>query len=374
MTHRPRIVHVYKDVYPAVEGGIERIIYHLARLCSARYDVGVIVAGRSWQAQRYQLAPDVTVEVVPCAGRPLSTPLAPGFLTALRRSHADLFHFHTPHPTGELAYLLAGGQTPAVVTYHSDVVRQAGAMKLYAPFFERFLRRMRVIMPTSRRYLETSPWLRRHRDRCEVVPLGYPLEDYTRTPPISERAAQLRALYGDYLLFLGCLRAYKGLDYLLEALRQTPEAHAVIAGEGAQGEALRAQAQALGLGGRVHFTGRVNQIEALALLHGAAFFVLPAHQRSEAFGLCQIEAMACGLPVISTNLPTGVPEVNADGVSGLVVPPADPAALASAIRRLLADSELRRTLGEGGRRRAEDLYTARLMAERVCAVYHRALR
>jgi len=245
-------------------------------------------------------------------------------VTALRRVGADLFHFHVPHPTGEMAYLLSGLRTPAVATYHSDVVRQRLAMKAYAPFFQRFLSRMRVIMPTSQRYLETSEPLAAHRARCRVVALGYPLEDYETTPEIERRAADLRARHGDFVLFLGCLRAYKGLEFLLRALERLPGVKAVIAGEGAQGPALKHMAGALGLGERVHFAGRVAQAEALALLHGAALFVLPACQRSEAFGLCQIEAMACGVPVISTDLPTGVPEVNRHGVSGLIVPPADP--------------------------------------------------
>jgi rhamnosyl/mannosyltransferase len=291
----------------------------------------------------------------------------------MRRLHADLFHFHVPHPTGEMAYLLSGLATPAVATYHSDVVRQRLAMKIYAPFFQRFLSRMRVIMPTSQRYLETSEPLAAHRARCRVVPLGYPLDDYESTPEIERRAAELRARHGDFILFLGCLRAYKGLEFLLRALATLPGVQAVIAGEGAQGPALKQLAGELGLEGRVHFAGRVGQAEAVALLHGAALFVLPACQRSEAFGLCQIEAMACGLPVISTNLPTGVPEVNRHGVSGLIVPPADPAALAEAIQELMSDEARRRELGEAGRRRAREFYRAERMAADVAAVYREAM-
>ena len=185
MARRPRILHVYKDVYPPVEGGIERIIHHLARLTPEEFEVRVLVASRSWRGGQRELAPGVPrviVTEVPSAGRLLSTPLAPGFLSALRHSGADLFHFHIPHPTGEMAYLLSGLKTPAVATYHSDVVRQRAAMTVYNLFFQRFLGRMRVIMPTSQRYLETSTQLGAHRARCRVVPLGYPLEDYAATP------------------------------------------------------------------------------------------------------------------------------------------------------------------------------------------------
>jgi rhamnosyl/mannosyltransferase len=139
------------------------------------------------------------------------------------------------------------------------------------------------------------------------------------------------------------------------------------------GVPLREMARELGIQGRTHFMGRVTPEEAVALLHAAAVFVLPSHLRSEAFGLCQIEAMACGLPVVSTDLPTGVPEVNRHGETGLIVPPGDARALAAAIKRLLDDPELRARLGEGGRRRARENYRAELMAQRVSAIYREVL-
>jgi rhamnosyl/mannosyltransferase len=370
MHHRPRIIHVYKDVYPPVEGGIERLINLLARLTPPEeFDVGVIVASRSRTGSRRPLAPGVMVEEVPSLGRALSTPLAPGFLAALRASRADLFHFHIPHPTGEVAWLLSGLKTPAVATYHSDVVRQRWVMPLYRFFFKPFLSRLRVIMPTSQRYLDTSPWLAPHRARCRVVPLGYPLRDYDPTPGVFRDTEKYRLDFGDFVLFLGCLRAYKGLPFLLKALARLPGVQAVVAGEGPMAPELKRMAAELGLAERVHFLGRVSHEQAVALLRAAAVFVLPSHLRSEAFGLCQIEAMACGLPIVSTNLPTGVPEVNRHGESGLIVPPADPPALAAAIQILLENPQLRRELGDGGRRRAEAHYTAERMAEAVVNVY-----
>lgn len=371
---RPRVVHVYKDVWPPVEGGIERIIYELARRTCEAFDVEIITASRSIQGHRRELLPGVTVTEVPSLGRALSSPLAPGFITALRRSRADLFHFHIPHPTGEVAYLLSLLRTPAVATYHSDVVRQEWAMKVYGFFFERFLARMHTIMPTSQRYLETSPWLAGHADRARVVALGYPLEDYEPNSAALHRIEALRREYGDFVLFLGCLRAYKGLPYLIRAIRRVPgNVPLLIAGEGAMREELEALVAELGIGERVHFLGRVSHEEAVALLHAAAVFVLPSHQRSEAFGLCQIEAMTCGTPVISTDLPTGVPEVNADGESGFIVPPGDSDAMARAIVDLIYDPAERRRLGAGARQRAKRLYHADHMAEQVAGVYREAL-
>jgi len=377
MDSTPRIAHVYKDIYPPVQGGVERIISSLAQYTADAYEPIILVASRSRSGCQRLLemgsigngGPGIQVVEVPSWGRLMSTPLAPGFVSAMKQSRADLFHFHAPHPTGELAYLLCGLKTPSVVTYHSDVVRQRAAMLAWNPVYQRFLGRMRVIMPTSRRYMETSEQLKTHRSRCRVVPLGYPLANYMLTPDVRAIRDDLIKKYGEFILFLGCLREYKGLSYLLEALSRLSRVRAVIAGDGAMGPQLRRLASGLGLGDRVVFTGRVSDPVAVALLHAAAVFVLPAHQRSEAFGLCQVEAMACSLPVISTDLPTAVPEVNKHGTTGMVVPPADPAALTEAIRELLASPDRRKAMGSAGRKRALEHYSIERMAAEVKSVY-----
>ncbi len=368
---RPRIIHVYKDVYPPVEGGIERTIYHMARLTSDEFEPVVVTAARGARGCVRRIADHIEVIEIASMGRALSTPLAPGFVAALRRSRADLFHFHFPHPTGEAAFLLSGLKTPAVVTYHSDVVRQRAALAIYRPFMHRFLNRMRIIMPTSERYLATSEILAPHKGRCRVVPLGLPPEDYDEAEATRMMSESYRAKWGKFVFFIGVLRYYKGLNILIEAMRQIPSVNLVIAGEGPEEAELRARAAEIS--DRVHFLGRVDHPTAVALLRAAEVFCLPATLRSEAFGLCQIEAMLCGLPVVSTDLPTGVPEINRHGETGLIVPPGDPVALAGALQKLLGDLEQRRKMGESARIRAMENYTAGKMAERISAVYREVL-
>lgn len=372
---RPHIVHIYKDVYPPIEGGIERILALMARLTAAsgEFEVSILTASRDRRGRERELAPGVRVVEIPSLGRALSSPLAPGFISAIKRSRADLLHFHIPHPTGEVAWLLSGLRVPAVATYHSDVVRQAWAMSVYGVFFKRFLKRLDLIMPTTARYVETSPWLGPHRGKCRPVALGYPLEEYALTPGREVRLKGFRKRFGDYFLFLGCLRAYKGLPYLVEAMERTPEAKLVIAGDGRVRGEIEALISEKTLGDRVTMLGRIDEDDAVALLHGATALMLPSHQRSEAFGLCQIEAMACATPVISTNLPTGVPEVNAHNESGLIVEPADPAALAGAMELLMKNPDGRRRLGEGAKARATARFRAETMTDNVMGIYREAL-
>jgi rhamnosyl/mannosyltransferase len=98
-------------------------------------------------------------------------------------------------------------------------------------------------------------------------------------------------------------------------------------------------------------------------------YLLPSIARSEAFGIVQIEALAAGLPIVNTSLPSGVPFVSRDGETGFTVPPLDADALAAAVRRLLDDEALRRRFGAAGRARAEAEFSKETLARRLMALY-----
>lgn len=107
-----------------------------------------------------------------------------------------------------------------------------------------------------------------------------------------------------------------------------------------------------------------SEEELLALYRTAAALVLPSDRRSEAYGMVQLEAMACGTPVVSTNLPTGVPWVNRHMKTGLVVPPGNARALAEAVARIARDDPLRQTLSRGALERARERFDSqRLFGE-----------
>jgi rhamnosyl/mannosyltransferase len=160
---------------------------------------------------------------------------------------------------------------------------------------------------------------------------------------------------------VGRLVYYKGLDVLIQAMTKCPGTLALI-GKGPLEAGLRRLCTDSGIASRVKFLGQVSDEQLVSFYHAADLLVLPSTQPTEAFGLVQVEAMACGLPVVSTDLPTGVPWVNQNGVTGLVVPPGDPDALAAAISRLLDDRALRTQMGEAGRRRAVEQFSGERMA------------
>jgi rhamnosyl/mannosyltransferase len=168
------------------------------------------------------------------------------------------------------------------------------------------------------------------------------------------------------------LRHYKGLNVLIEAMPSI-DAHLLVIGVGMMEAEWRAQSHALGLEGRVHFLGDLSDSEKLPYLYAADLFVLPSTNHAEAFGIVLIEAMACGLPLISTELGTGTSFVNQHGETGLVVSPNDAGAMAAAANQLLGDNPLRQRMGAAALARAQGEFNMHTMAARMLQLYEAVL-
>lgn len=355
-----KILHIYKDYFPVL-GGIENYIKILSEAHAAEgHQVTALVCAPNLRTQVEEsngVKIIKTQRLATIASMPIS--LSQPLVTA--RLNPDVVHVHSPYPLGELSAWLFKPRTPLVITHHSDVVRQKNWLKLYEPFLRRVLKRANRILATSPRYIETSPWLAPVREKCTVVPLGV---DHRRFRP-AERAFDGPST----LLFVGRLRYYKGLDTLLHALTELADVQLNVVGTGPMEDAWETLVQELGLQHRVHFLGEVSDADLPGQYHKADLFVLPSNARSEAFGMVLLEAMASGIPCISTEVGTGTSWVVQDHLTGRVVPSQDPAALGKAIRTLLDDPEERQKMGRAARARVEAEFTQELMIQRVMAIY-----
>lgn len=372
-------VTMLNKYYPPHLGGIE---YHVRYLSEAlvsqdHAQVRAIVSNEGPETIREVLG-GVDVLRLGRAFAAASTPVAYGMTSAIRLEAtrpdpADLLHLHFPYPWGEVSWLRAHAGLPTVVTYHSDIVRQKAALAAYSPLLRRFLAKADLIISGSPNLIEHSEFLQPVAAKCRVVPFGYDLTRYDATTATLSRAAELREGHSrPIVLFVGRLVYYKGVDVLVRAMADV-EADLVVIGTGPLEGKMREIAVAAGISDRITFMPPVPDEELVAWYHAADVFCLPSVERSEAFGAVQVEAHACGTPVVSTNLPTGVPFVNADGVTGLIVPPGDAGALAGALSRLIDDPELRARLGAQARDRAHEMFSLQAMTSGVMDVYREAL-
>lgn len=295
-----------------------------------------------------------------------STPLSFGFLTYLSKTQPEIAHLHFPYPVGEISQLIVGADKPFVMTYHSDIVRQRRLLRFYQPLLLRVLQRAAAILATSEQYITSSPILHQMRSKCVVVPLAVDPDHFQDVQPLISPGSV------SSLLFVGRHRYYKGLDDLIRVMPDL-NARLLVGGDGPLRASWEALCLELGVTERVHFLGDISNEDLPRLYASADVFVLPANSRAEAFGKVLLEAMAAGLPCITTELGTGTSFVVQDGETGLVVPPRQPEALRDAIKKLLEDAVLRKSMGVAGRRRVLKEFTVDKMAARVDAVYQDVL-
>ena len=358
-----KIIHVYKDYYPIL-GGIENHIKTLAEAqVAAGHEVSILVTNPARLPDKETMN-GVQIIRTRRLATVASTPLTIDMPFKLARQRVDITHLHFPYPIGELSQWLMGRGRPYVITYHSDVVRQQNILRFYRPLLTRVLAKAARILPTSDNYVASSPYLQPLAHKCTAVPLSVDIEPFQKATPLIPKTEH------PTLLFVGRHRYYKGVDNLIQAMPQLQEARLLIGGDGPLRDDWQALSHQLGLSDRIQFVGSVSDDDLPRLFASADIFVLPANARAEAFGKVLLEAMATGLPCITTELGTGTSFVVQDGLSGLVVPPRQPQKLAEAIQKLLDDPSLRTKLGAAGLARAQQMFTVDKMVTRVEAIYN----
>lgn len=264
----------------------------------------------------------------------------------------DVLHVHLPNPLAALALFLARPKASIVLHWHSDVIGM-GALALAVRPLETWLcRRADLVIGPTAVHVEQSDRAREFAGKSAVVPFCVDASMPRPEAADPARVAALRERFGGrkMVFSLGRLVPYKGFDVLIEAAAGLPrDVVVVIGGCGPLAEALAAMVTAAGLSDRVYLPGRIPDADMADWLAACDVFCLPSVSRAEMFGIVQLEAMAFGKPVVATAIPhSGVPWVNVDGVTGLLVAPGDSQALTGALSRLLADPELRTRLGQGG--------------------------
>jgi rhamnosyl/mannosyltransferase len=356
-----RLLHVGK-YYPPYRGGMERVLQDLCETHAAKAQVSALVIDSGHGPPEEEVS-GVRVIRSRCMGAPLSVPIVPGFVRWLRRERADVIVHHEPNPIALLSYLAARPSGAFVIWFHSDIIRQRLFYGLYRPFLRAAFRRAQAIVVASPNHVRYTPALQEFVHKCCVIPYGIDTARFRLSSEVAARASAIRAESSlPIVLFVGRFAYYKGISYLIEAMRRVP-ARLILAGAGPCEAQVREQAKTVPPPAHIEFLGEVRDEEIVALMHACDVFVLPSVERSEAFGVVQLEAMACGKPVVSCRIPSGVPWVNQDGRTGLVVPPRDPSGLAEAINRLLEDPGLRQRLGEVARNRVQEHFTVERMSQ-----------
>lgn len=360
-----KILEVNKLYYPWL-GGVETTVQKIAENFNKKegFKVEVLCCSPS-RGDKDEEINGVAVHRASGFGVHWGMPISFSFFNLFRKlsRNFDVIEFHHPFPLSDLALFFFPPRAKINVYYHSDIVRQKILELFYRPFVLHTLRKASHIIVSNPNMIKNSPYLEKFREKCVVIPHGIDLDEI-REGFNEEEIESLKKEYGKFVLFAGRLSHYKGVVYLIEAM-QSVDANLVVIGEGGEENLLKKRVEELHLEKKILFLPPQERKKLINFYAATRVFVLPSILKSEAFGIVLAEAMACGTPVISTELGTGTSFVNRDGETGFVVPPENAAALAESISKILNDEETAKRFGANAKKRAEEEFSIEKMIGRI---------
>jgi len=269
-----------------------------------------------------------------------------------------------------ISYQMCSPAAKLIVSYHNDIIRPGFAMPLLSPLLMKILYKAQAIVVTSENLINSSCVLKKFREKCIIIPHGIDIGRFNITEQVLEESKEIRSsINKPIILFVGRLVYYKGLRYLIRAMKDI-EGKLIVIGDGEERNKLKSFSKQQGVDNKILWLGNIPDELLPAYYHACDLFVLPSCCNSESFGLVILEAHACCKPVVSTNLSTGVTFTNLHQQTGLVVPPKNSAALAEAVNFLLGSKDLREAYGRAARVRAQREFTKEIMAQNFLTLYH----
>ncbi len=373
-----KIAHL-TATFPPYWGGTGNVAYHNARILHQRGHKVVVFTAATGKDGEFSTPFEVRRLRAPL--RVGNAPWTPGLLRELRGF--DIVHLHYPYIFGaELAAFATRAQgIPMVLTYHNRLEEARPIKRALFALYNRLAepaiirRAARILAVRLSHFTSLFPELRED-PRLLELPNGVEASIFHPVSATRFRQAVGTPVKAPVALFVGALdqaHRSKNLEGLIGAFKDADlrGAELWVVGGGGLRSRYEALAKARGLNGKVRFLGRRPPTEALAEIYGAATVTVLPSSSLESFGMVLLESMACGTPIITTNLP-GVRDLVRDGVNGLLVPPGDAGALARALTRMLVDPVHARKMGEEGSRDAGS-YAWEVVGARLEEIYIKLL-
>lgn len=358
--------------YPII-GGVERVMYDLVEgISEQKIQVDMLCASDSNKSHEIIVNDYAKIYCTATWKKMLATMISPQMIFQLRKIAAqyDIIHVHHPDPMAALSLFLSGYKGKVVLHWHSDILKQKIALKLFMPLQNWLINRADVIVGTTPKYIKESPCLQNENLRKIAIPIGI-------EPVVGDKnkVAEIRHCYkGKKIIFsLGRLVGYKGFSFLIDAALSLPDDYIVlIGGGGPLKENLETQINSKGLKNKVYLLGRILDEDLANYFEACDVYVMSSIWKTEAFGIVQIEAMSCGKPIVATNIPgSGVSWVNEDKVTGLNVEPENAEAIADAILKITSNKDIYMAFSDNAEKRFKQLFQKKDMIGKCLSLYEK---
>lgn len=286
------------------------------------------------------------------------------------QSNYDVIHIHLPDPMALLAVFLTRPKAKIIVHWHSNILKQKYTYLLVKYFETWVLKRSNEILCTSPKYSLNNNVLDPFKDKTSWLAIGLDKNEINFNETLYNELIKTKP-ENKRIVYVGRFVYYKGLEYLIRAMALTKsDSILYLIGSGALEDDIKDLVEKLNLTSKVVFLGEVNDRDKFAYIKSSNLLVLPSIFKTEAYGIVQVEAMALGVPVISTRIEgSGVDWVNEDRISGLTVVPENSEKMAEAIDEILLNNDLHANLSRGASLRFEKLFTKKIMIDSLILKY-----
>ena len=359
-------------VFSPIKGGVEENIINVSReLIKKGHKVSVVTSNTPNRPDKEFIHGIEVIRIKPLFSI-FKTPIMPEYKKLLSIVDADIIHAHgtIPNVSDVAIFYAAKNNIPSVLTYHFDGNADSKIGSFFGEFYNRFINRKVVskadkIISTSKSYAETSIVLKDFLDKVEIIPNGVDLNRFNPKIEVGNIREKYNLPSKNIVLHVGRFVKYKGLEYLIRAMKYVEHGTLIIAGKGKLEWYLKQIVRDEKLK-NVKFLGYVPDEDLPKLYRVSDVYVLPSITRGENFGISALEAMACGVPIIASDLP-GVRELVRDDC-GIKVKTKDILGLAEKINEILSENDLRFEMGKNARKNAEN-YSWKDISKKIINVY-----
>jgi glycosyltransferase involved in cell wall biosynthesis len=268
----------------------------------------------------------------------------------------DIINFHFPWPFMDILSFLVSNKK-ILITYHSDIINKNFFYYIYFPLMFLFFLRSKKIVVTSKQYFNSSSFLKFFKKKIMIIPIGIKQFSFFRKPK--------KKIYKKYFIFVGNLRDYKGLKYLIEAFKSI-DCNLIIVGNGKENKIVKENIK--NRNNILHLT-RVSESEKAFLIKNSLGLILPSIDRREAFGIALIEASSLGKPLISTKVNSGSSFINLNYKTGLEIKPKSVSNIIKACNFLIKYKRKSQKMGHNSYNRFKNIFTIEVMIKKYFELF-----
>lgn len=371
-----KIIQTPVRFYPFI-GGVEKYVYYISSEL-VKYDdcdVEVICANEPSSVDE-EIYNNIKINRLPYTGKIANTNVCLSLPNVLYKKEFDIIHTHVPTPwSSDWSNIICRLKNkPLVVTYHNDIIG-TGIANLIAKTYNTtalklLLNKADKIIITQDDYIN-SPHLQNYKDKVVTIPNGVDTEIFKPTNTKKEE----KQIF--FLSVLDAFHKYKGLDYLLESIKEVkntiPDIKLIIGGKGELLDYYINKSKKLGIEENVEFKGYLTDEEVLEYYANSTLFVLPSiSSLQEGFGIVVLEALACQTPIISTTI-VGVSDDVIERKCGIIIEPKNVKQLTKAIITIISDKNLQKQMGLRGRQLVKEKYEWKSIAKDIHDLYEELL-